>query len=103
MNLKPLGTQILIRLIDDESDNELQGGLYVPKSARAETTSSRAEVVALGSGVSSKGRAIPFLVKVGDKVLAPRYTERPAIRSGGDTYVIVTEDELLGLIEEDSS
>ena len=45
------------------------------------------------------GKKVPFEVKVGDRVLVSKYggTE---IKIEGDEYLIMTEDDILGVIEK---
>ena len=56
------------------------------------------KVVALGTGKRDEdGKLIPFTVKAGDKVLISKYggTE---IKIDGNSYLIMREDDILGII-----
>ncbi len=68
MKIKPLGERVLLKRI--EEDEQVRGGIIIPDSAKEK--SQEAEVVALGTGKKDdNGKAIPFNVKKGDKVLLP--------------------------------
>jgi chaperonin GroES len=56
------------------------------------------KVVAIGKKRDDDGKEIAFDVKVGDKVLLPKYggTE---VKIGDKTYQLVREEDLLGVIE----
>lgn len=99
MNLKPIGTQILVQLDKQTDENVLSGGLYIP-SKIAEDGPTRGTVIALGSGVNHRGQIIPFNVKIGDRVLFPRYAEGVIVKYDNETYCIIKEDGLLAIVEE---
>ena len=70
MKIKPLGERVLLKRI--EEDEQIRGGIIIPDSAKEK--SQEAEVVALGTGKKDdNGKAVPFNVKKGDKVLLPQY------------------------------
>ena len=57
-------------------------------------------MIAVGTGkLDDNGKAIPFNVKKGDKVLMPKYggTE---IKMDGREYLILREEDILGVISE---
>ena len=94
MNARPLHDRILVSRI--EEGEQKVGGIIIPDSAKEKPQ--EGEVVALGTGKRDEdGKLIPFTVKKGDKVLTPKYggTE---IKVGGDTYLIMREDDILGII-----
>ena len=73
-----------------------KGGIIIPDSAKEKPQ--EAEVVALGTGKrDDDGKLIEFTVKVGDKVLVSKYggTE---VKVEGDSYTIMREDDILGII-----
>jgi chaperonin GroES len=56
-------------------------------------------VIAVGSGrVTDEGKHIPMDVNVGDRVLVGKYAGTE-ITLDGTEYLIVREDEILGVIE----
>ena len=78
-----------------EREQKLPSGLVIPDSAKEKPQEGK--VVAVGPGKTDNGQLIKMTVKVGDHVLFKRF--------GGDEfkieskeYLMVTEDELLGVI-----
>ncbi len=69
MKIKPLGERVLLKRI--EEDEQVRGGIIIPDSAKEK--SQEAEVVALGTGKKDdNGKAIPFTVKMRDRLLFPQ-------------------------------
>ena len=94
MNITPLGEGVLLNPIDE--DEQVRGGIIIPDSAKEK--SQEAEVVALGTGKKDEnGKAIPFNVKKGDKVLLPGYGGTP-VKVDGVEYILIEEDSILGVI-----
>ena len=95
MNVRPLGDKIIIRR--DEAETRTDSGIYLPESAKDQPR--QGTVVALGNGVLNResGEYMPFTVKKGDSVLFSSYggTE---IKVDGDDMLIMTEDDVLGII-----
>jgi chaperonin GroES len=96
MNTKitPLGDRLLVKLI--EESEQVKGGIIIPDSAKEKPQ--EAQVVALGTGrKDDEGKALPFEVKVGDKVLISKYggTE---VRVAEDKFLLLREDDVLGII-----
>ena len=78
-------------------DEQVRGGIIIPDSAKEKPQ--EAEVIALGTGgKDSDGKVVEFSVKVGDRVLTSKYggTE---VKIDGETYLLVREDDILGIIE----
>ncbi|MEZ0296004.1 MAG: co-chaperone GroES [Candidatus Methylacidiphilales bacterium] len=93
-NVRPLGDRVLIKALEEKE--VVRGGIIIPDAAKEK--SQEARVVALGSGKrDEKGEKIPFEVKAGDRVLISKYggTE---IKIDGETYQIVREDDILGIL-----
>ncbi|PTX92132.1 co-chaperone GroES [Verrucomicrobia bacterium LW23] len=93
-NVRPLGDRVLIKALEEKE--VVRGGIIIPDSAKEKPQEAR--VVALGSGKrDEKGEKIPFEVKAGDRVLISKYggTE---IKIDGETYQIVREDDILGIL-----
>jgi chaperonin GroES len=94
VNVKPLGDRVLIQAIEEKEVKK--GGIIIPDTAKEKPQ--EAKVVALGTGkVDENGKKVPFTVKLGDRVLTSKYggTE---IKVEGETYVILREDDILGII-----
>ena len=95
MNIRPLSDRILVRRVDAEE--QVKGGIIIPDTAKE--TPQEAEVVAVGPGKrNNSGDAIAPAVKSGDKVLIGKYAGTE-IEIDGNDYVIVNEDDVLGIIQ----
>ena len=86
---------MLIKHIDE--DEQVRDGIIIPDSAKEKPQ--EAEIIALGTGPKDgDGNTVDFNVKVGDRVLISKYggTE---VKIDGETYLLVREDDILGIIE----
>lgn len=96
MAIKPLGDRVLVKRIEDKE--EKQGGIIIPDTAKEKPQ--EAEVVEIGSGKKDKdGKTIPMEVKKGDRVLISKYGGTD-VKLNGTDYVIIREDDILGVIEK---
>lgn len=92
--LRPLGHRLLVKKVEEQ--NKTASGLYIPEAAKEK--GQRAVVVAAGPGrVDQTGKIIPLAVKVGDEVIYSKYA---GTQTGADEYLIITEDEVLGILEK---
>ena len=94
INVKPLGDRVLVQPLDEKEVNK--GGIIIPDTAKEKPQ--KGTVAAVGTGkLDDDGKKIEFTVKVGDKVLIPKYggTE---IKIEGEKYLILREDDVLGII-----
>ena len=95
VNVRPLRDRVLLRRIE-EPETRI-GGIVVPDIAREKPQ--HATVIAVGSGrITDDGKTIPLDVNVGDRVLVGKYAGTE-ITLDGTEYLIVVEDEILGVIE----
>ncbi len=95
MNLRPLQDRIIVKRLEEE--NKTAGGIYIPDTAKEKPQ--RGEVVAVGKGkVTEDGKVLPMDVKAGDKVLFGKYAGTE-IKVEGQEYLIMREDDILGVIE----
>jgi len=96
MKIRPLYDRIVVKRIDDDTD-KTAGGLFIPDSAKEKPQ--QGEVIAAGQGKRSEdGKLIPLDVKVGDRILFGKYSGSD-IKIGTDEYMIMREDEVLGVLE----
>ena len=96
MNIRPLYDRIVVKRLDDETD-KTAGGLFIPDSAKEKPQ--QGEVVAVGQGKrNDEGKLIPLDVKAGDRILFGKYSGSD-IKSDGNEYLIMREDEVLGVLE----
>ncbi len=94
MKFKPLGDRVLLKPIEEE---EKKGGIIIPDTAKEKPQ--KGEVVAVGPGKKDEsGKLIEMNVKVGDKILYGKYSGTE-IKLEGINYLIVNEDDILGVVE----
>ncbi|MDD2318931.1 MAG: co-chaperone GroES [Geobacteraceae bacterium] len=95
MNLRPLQDRIIVKRLEEE--NMTAGGLYIPDTAKEKPQ--KGEIVAVGKGkLTEDGKVIPVDLKTGDKVLFGKYAGTE-IKIDGVDYLIMREDDILGVIE----
>lgn len=95
MNLRPLQDRIIVKRLEEEAMTA--GGLYIPDTAKEKPQ--KGEIIAVGKGkVAEDGKLLPMDVKVGDKVLFGKYAGTE-IKIDGQDYLIMREDDILGVIE----
>ena len=94
MKIRPLYDRIVVKRI--EQQEQMQGGLYIPDSAKEKPQ--EGEVVAAGTGKRlENGTVIPLEVKEGDRVLFGKYSGTE-IKVDDNEYLILREDEILGIL-----
>jgi chaperonin GroES len=95
MNVRPLHDRVLVKRL--EAQEQRIGGIIVPDTAKEKPQQAR--VIAVGRGrVNDDGKTIPLEVKAGDHVLVGKYSGTE-IKLDGEEYVILREDEILGVAE----
>ena len=95
MKIRPLYDRIVIKRI--EQKEQMQGGLYIPDTAKEKPQ--EGEVVAVGKGKRLEdGKLVPLDVAVGDRILFGKYSGSD-IKLDGDEYLIMREDEVLGILD----
>ncbi len=94
MKLKPLHDRVLVKRI--ESVETTKGGIIIPDTAKEKPQ--EGEVVAAGPGKrDDEGKIHALEVKAGDRVLFGKYSGSE-VKIEGDEFVILREDEILGII-----
>jgi chaperonin GroES len=80
----------------DEGEQR-SGGIIIPDTAKEKPQ--QAEVMAVGSGkLLDSGKRATIDVKAGDRILFGKYSGAE-IKIEGDEYLILREDEILGVLE----
>ncbi len=96
MKIKPLGNRVVLKSLPEEEVTK--GGIILPDTAEKEKPE-QAEVVAVGPGkMLDDGKRSEMEVKVGDKVIFSKYSPTE-IKLDGEEYLIVGEEDILGVIE----
>lgn len=93
MTIRPLHDRVLVKRTE-ESDTKI-GSIVIPDSAKEKPQ--RGEVMGAGDGkILEDGKRAPIDVKVGDQILFGKYSGSD-IKIDGDEYLVVREDEILGV------
>lgn len=95
MKIRPLYDRIVVKRI--EETERMQGGLYIPDSAKEKPQ--EGEVVAVGKGKRLEdGKVVSLDVQVGDRILFGKYSGSD-IKLDGEEVLIMREDEVLGILD----
>ena len=95
MNIRPLQDRVIVKRLEEEE--KTKGGIIIPDAAKEKPQ--QGEVIAVGKGkVKDDGSVLPLDVKVGDKILFGKYAGTE-IKIEGEEYLIMREDDILGVIE----
>ena len=87
-NITPLHDRVIIRRIEDNV-NQTAGGLYIPEAAKEKPQKGKIEAV--GTEVKN--------LKTGDLILFDKYSGSK-INLDGTDYLIVKEEDILGVFEK---
>jgi len=100
MDIRPLHDRIVVKRIE-EKEATTAGGLFIPDSAKEKPQ--EGQVVAVGKGKrGDDGKLIAPDVQVGDRILFGKYSGSD-IKLDGNEYLIMREDEVLGVLENGTS
>ena len=95
MKVKPLHDRILIKRVEEKET--VKGGIIIPDTAKEKPQ--EGEVIAVGGGKKTEeGKVIPLDVKAGDRILFGKYSGTE-IKIDDQEYLIIREDEVLGILE----
>ncbi len=95
MKTKPLGEKILVKRF--EAEEKTAGGILLPDAAKEKPKEGK--IIALGDGkLLDSGKRAKFQVKKGDKVVFTSYAGTE-IDIDGEEYLLMSEDEILAIIE----
>ena len=97
--IRPLHDRIIVQRI--EEGEQKVGGIIIPDTAKEKPQ--QGKVIAVGKGkVEKDGKVTPLDVKEGDTILFGKYSGQE-IKLDGEEYLIMREEEVLGVIDERSS
>jgi chaperonin GroES len=95
MDLRPLHDRVLVRRL--EEGEQKSGGIIIPDAAKEKPQ--QAQVKAVGNGkLLESGERAALDVKAGDRILFGKYSGSD-IKIEGEEYLILKEDEILGVLE----
>lgn len=96
MKVRPLHDRIIVQRVEEEEQRV--GGIIIPDTAKEKPQ--QGKVIAVGKGrIEKDGKITPLDVKAGDTVLFGKYAGQE-IKLDGEDYLIVREEEVLGVIEK---
>ncbi|HSB17035.1 MAG TPA: co-chaperone GroES [Bryobacteraceae bacterium] len=96
MKIRPLYDRIMVKRIEEKET--VMGGIIIPDTAKEKPQ--EGEVVAVGQGKRlDDGKLVPLDVKVGDRILFGKYSGSE-IKLDAEEYLIMREDEVLGVIDQ---
>ena len=95
MKLRPLQDRILVQRVEEETTTK--GGIIIPDTAKEKPAEGK--VVAVGNGkLGDDGKRVALEVKKGDRILFGKYAGTE-VKIEGDEYLIMREDDVLGVID----
>ncbi|MGH9633126.1 MAG: co-chaperone GroES [Bryobacteraceae bacterium] len=101
MKIRPLYDRIVVKRVDEKDESKTEGGIIIPDSAKEKPQ--EGEVVAVGKGKRLEdGKVVPLDVQVGNRILFGKYSGSD-IKLDNQEYLIMREDEVLGILEAATS
>ena len=95
MNINPLADRVLVRPLD--AGEVKKGSIIIPETAKEKPI--QGKVIAVGKGkILEDGGVRNLDVKKGDTILFGKYSGTD-IKISGDEYLIMREDDVLGVID----
>lgn len=94
MTIKPLADNVVIKAT--EAEETTKSGIVLASAAKEKPQI--AEVVAVGEGGIVDGKEVKMTVKVGDKVIAAKYSGTE-IKLDGEEFVILRQCDILAIVE----
>jgi chaperonin GroES len=95
MKVVPLNDKIVVKRL--EAEEKTAGGIVLPDAAKEKPK--QGKVLSLGDGkMLDSGKRLPFQVKEGDRVLFGSYAGSE-VTLDGEEYLIMTEDDILAVVE----
>ena len=96
MNVRPLHDRLIVQRL--EEGEQKVGGIIIPDTAKEKPQ--QGKVIAAGKGkIEKDGKITPLDVKAGDTILFGKYAGQE-IKVDGNEYLIMREEEILGVIEK---
>lgn len=89
INIEPLGARVLVLPIEGEGQSP--GGVLLPETAKEKPQQGTIEAIGNSDDMETD-------LKVGDRVLFPKYTGTE-IKFEGKTYLLMNEDDVLARIK----
>lgn len=94
MNIKPLADNVVLKAT--QAEETTKSGIVLTSAAKEKPQV--AEVVAVGPGGIVDGKEVKMTVKVGDKVIAAKYSGTE-IKIDDTEYTIIRLSDILAIVE----
>ena len=95
MKIRPLQDRLIVERVEEEE--KTKGGIIIPDTAKEKPAEGK--VIAVGNGkVGEDGKRVPLEVKKGNRILFGKYSGTE-VKIEGKEYLIMREDDVLGIIE----
>jgi len=95
MKFKPLADRLLVKRL--EAEEVKKSGIIIPDTVKEKPQ--KGKVIAVGPGrLDDKGKRVSLDVKKGDSILFSKYAGTE-IKIEDEEYLIMREDDVLGVIE----
>ena len=99
MKFRPLHDRILVKRLEEKET--IKGGIIIPDTAKEKPQEGVVEAVGNGK-ILENGTKLSLEVKEGDHILFGKYSGTE-IKIDGVEHLILREDEVLGILETESS
>jgi chaperonin GroES len=101
VGITPIGNRVLVERVAAESMSA--GGILIPQTAQEKNPPVEGYVIAAGDGrTSENGTLIPTKVAVGDRVVFGSFVG-VEVNVEGKKYLMMTDEEILGVLREDKA
>ncbi|PYV41883.1 MAG: co-chaperone GroES [Acidobacteria bacterium] len=94
MKVRPLHDRILVKRVEEKET--VKGGIIIPDTAKEKPQEGIVEAVGNGK---KNGKKLTLEVQQGDHILFGKYSGTE-IKIEGEEYLILREDEVLGILAE---
>ena len=99
MKVRPLYDRLIVQRLEEEE--KTKGGIIIPDTAKEKPQEGVVEAVGNGK-ILDNGTKLSLEVKEGDHILFGKYSGTE-IKIDGVEHLILREDEVLGILEEETS
>jgi chaperonin GroES len=94
LKIRPLHDRVIVKRLDAEE--KTAGGIIIPDNAKEKPQ--QGEVLAVGKGVvTQEGTVLPMDVKVGDRVLFPKWGS-DEVKIDGEEFLVMEESKIIAVI-----
>jgi len=95
MRIRPLYDRIVVQRIEEKE--AVRGSIIIPDTAKEKPQEGK--VLAVGKGkLLEDGKVMPLDVRAGQRILFGKYSGND-IRLDGEEFLLMREDEVLGILE----